>query len=159
MDSPNSDFHLKETSIAVDNGTDAGAPSDDYDGNPRPVGQGYDIGAYEYQGSVDVFDFEGNSGMPGGYSLSQNYPNPFNPATLIEYEIPRGKPLQNVTINIYNLSGEKVRTLLNRSHLSGEFAVQWDGRDDTGTELPGGVYLYRLQSEAGVETRKMLLIR
>jgi len=88
------------------------------------------------------------------YALLQNYPNPFNPATMIEYELPRAGQIE---ITIFNLLGEKVRALVNHHQASGQYRVQWDGRDDNGKAVTSGVYLYRLRAENFVQTRKMIL--
>ncbi len=169
------DFHLTENSPAIDNGTEVGAPAVDYDGNSRPHGAGFDIGAYEYQGPVGVARQENST--PTTYSLSQNYPNPFyagggslparwqtgafggNPATKCIYTIPQNVVAHGVSIAIYNLLGQKIRTLYDGPHSPGTFTVQWDGRDEEGVGVPAGIYLLKLVSESTVLTRKMLLIR
>ena len=68
----------------MDNGTGSGAPNIDFGGNPRPSGQGFDIGAYEYQFSSDIGD-NGFNSNPKEFILYQNYPNPFNSTTKINY--------------------------------------------------------------------------
>jgi hypothetical protein len=81
--------------------------------------------------------------IPSGYNLSQNYPNPFNPATTIEFSLPQSG---FVTLKIYNILGEEVATLV--------YKYNWDARG-----LASGVYLYRVETDNFVHTRKMLLIR
>lgn len=94
--------------------------------------------------------------MPGSYSLSQNYPNPFNPSTEISFNLPvRGE----VHLEIYNLLGQNVRTLLNGTFEVGSHTVTWDGRADNGTAVASGVYLYRLQSGNYSLTKKMTLMK
>jgi len=91
-----------------------------------------------------------------GFSLRQNYPNPFNPSTVLEYEIP-----QNgwVSLEIYNVLGQKVRQLL-ADHLErGHHRITWDGKDDNGEDLANGVYFYRLQAGEFTETKKMILLK
>jgi dipeptidyl aminopeptidase/acylaminoacyl peptidase len=101
------------------------------------------------------------------FSLHQNYPNPFwngatslarsegNPSTMIRYDLP--KPAQ-VKLVIYNLLGEKVRTLVDAIQPSGIKQARWDGMDETGQPLPNGVYLYRLEAGGVTQTRRMLLL-
>ena len=90
------------------------------------------------------------------YHLNQNYPNPFNPTTQISFELPVGEFVQ---LEVYNLIGQKVRTLLNENRPAGVQQVTWDARDDTGRELPAGIYYYQLKSSDFQQTRKMLLVK
>ena len=90
------------------------------------------------------------------YELLQNYPNPFNPETIIEYQVPkRGK----VQLNIYNMLGQKIRTLVDDVLPAGNYHVVWDGLDDHGNRVATGVYLYQLKGENALITKKMLLIK
>ncbi len=90
--------------------------------------------------------------MPAEFSLSQNYPNPFNPTTLIKYSVPTG----NVTLEIYNMLGQKVRTLINKKVAAGSYDIVWDGTDYAGKQVSSAVYIYQLKSDAGVKAKKML---
>jgi len=93
---------------------------------------------------------------PYRFELSQNYPNPFNPVTTIEY----GTPIRSqVTIEIFNVLGQKVRTLVNATQSAGSYRVEWAGTDDAGQSVPTGVYLYRFQAGEVVQTKKMLLLK
>ena len=95
--------------------------------------------------------------VPAGFRLLPNYPNPFNPETTIQYQVPA--PGQ-VTLTIYNLLGEKVRTLVQTVQPAGKYSAKWDGRNVSGTGVGSGVYFYELQiGNASVATRKMLLLR
>jgi hypothetical protein len=93
---------------------------------------------------------------PTYFLLFQNFPNPFNPVTLIEYQLPQ--PAQ-VDLAIYNLLGQKIKTLVNEKRGAGQFTVQWHGRNDQGRAMPSGVYLYRMRAGDYIDSKKMLLIR
>ena len=88
--------------------------------------------------------------------LEPNYPNPVNSGTEIPFAL--ALPAQ-VELTIYNVAGQKVRTLLHGTRGAGNHQVRWDGRGESGRELSSGVYLYRLRAGAGVQTRKLLLLR
>jgi parallel beta-helix repeat protein len=88
---------------------------------------------------------------------SYNYPNPFNPATAISYQVPA--PGGRVRLSIYDLSGRKVRTLVDEHRAAGRHAAVWQGRDDRGRELGSGVYFYRLEIGADVFQRKMVMLK
>ena len=104
------------------------------------------------QGSATVIV----SSIPHRFSLSQNYPNPFNPSTWITYQI--AAPGE-VSLVIYNVMGQSVRTLV-AGHQDAEiFQVEWGGKDDSGQKVSSGVYLYRLVSQKAVEIRRMLLLK
>jgi len=93
----------------------------------------------------------GESNVPETYHLSQNYPNPFNPRTEISFSLPAAS---NVTLEIFNVMGQKVATLVN-SHLeAGEHSVTWDG-----SQAASGVYLYRFRADDFEATRKMVLMK
>ena len=97
------------------------------------------------------------------FSLKQNYPNPSNPSTDIRYTV-RGSqsvvrsPL-HTTLKIYNILGEKVRTLVDEPKSAGSYEVVWDGKDDKGKEVASGIYFYQLKTGDFTETKKMLLLK
>lgn len=97
--------------------------------------------------------------LPRAFTLSQNVPNPFNPSTTISYIVPEETAGGRVSIRVYNLRGALVRSLVDRDHQPGVYAVEWDGRDESGRDLPSGVYFYRLKAETAAISRKMVLIR
>ena len=96
--------------------------------------------------------------VPESFEVRQNYPNPFNSGTTISFTLPAWSP---VTLEIYNVLGRKVRTLLDGQVLSDEVThtIQWDGTGSTGEAVSTGVYFYRLRANDQVETRKMVLVR
>ena len=94
--------------------------------------------------------------IPVSMQLFQNYPNPFNPVTNIRYRLAQGGP---VHLAIYNLLGQRVRTLVNLRQSPGEYTVRWDGRNEAGRPVSSGLYFYRLQTGDKQLMRKMLLVR
>ena len=93
---------------------------------------------------------------PGAYTLYQNYPNPFNPQTTIKFNLPTAG---HAELSIYNMLGQKIRTLANEAFSSGEHEKIWDGRSDDGQLMASGVYFYRLKSEDFTQTKKMNLMK
>ena len=85
------------------------------------------------------------------FDLHQNYPNPFNPTTTIEFDLPK---TSNVTLKIFNILGEEVTTLVSDRLSAGSYSYEWDANN-----LASGVYLYRLETQGFVETKKMILMK
>ncbi len=106
-------------------------------------------------GYVDV-DEHVSEILPEKYMLSQNYPNPFNLSTNIMYRIPEKS---HVTITVFNLLGQKVKTLVDETKSAGEYRVRWDGNDEYGQEVSTGIYFYRIKAGDYAESRKMLLLK
>ncbi len=96
------------------------------------------------------------SDVPEEFTLMQNYPNPFNPMTTIRYEL---KNAAQVTLTVYNILGQKIRTLVNRQLPSGSYQVLWDAKSDAGVPVSSGIYFYRLDTGQFVQTKKMILLR
>ncbi|HQV34164.1 MAG TPA: T9SS type A sorting domain-containing protein, partial [Calditrichia bacterium] len=94
--------------------------------------------------------------LPATARLLGNYPNPFNPGTTIAYELAHNADME---ISIYNLLGQKVRTLVKGNMPAGPGQVTWNGTDQNGLPVASGIYLYRLESENRVFTRKMVLLK
>ena len=88
--------------------------------------------------------------------LGDNYPNPFNPTTTIEYSIARDA---HVSLAIYNVKGERVRTLVDAFQKRDEYRAVWDGTDSRGNAVASGVYFYRLKADEYVESKKLILLR
>jgi hypothetical protein len=97
-----------------------------------------------------------NGGLPAPLRLNQNVPNPFNPATVISFEVESERP---VRLDIYDVSGQLVRRLVDETLGAGPHAVTWDGKDQSGTAMASGVYFYKLQSGQVQDTRRMTLLR
>ncbi|UCE18933.1 MAG: T9SS type A sorting domain-containing protein, partial [Gemmatimonadota bacterium] len=96
---------------------------------------------------------------PSEYYLYQNYPNPFNPTTDIIYFIPDGRSPTHTTLKIYNVLGQRVRTLIDERKGPGLYSINWDGKDEKGHEALSGVYLYCLKIGDFIATRRMLLLK
>ncbi|MDZ7393065.1 MAG: M20/M25/M40 family metallo-hydrolase [candidate division KSB1 bacterium] len=109
------------------------------------------------QGGVSGTDQKPASGnVPGAFVLEQNYPNPFNPHTLIRFALPRSA---RVEVRVLNTAGQVVRTMFRGPLNQGSHQLSWDGKDDTGVAVAGGIYLYQLVSEDVCLTRKCALVR
>jgi len=89
-------------------------------------------------------------------SLAQNYPNPFNPQTTIAFTI---KDRGAVTLKVYNVNGELVRTLANETRAAGPYSLTWDGHNDAGQSVSSGVYFYKLVTNNFSQTKKMVLLK
>ncbi|MCD4773754.1 MAG: T9SS type A sorting domain-containing protein [Bacteroidales bacterium] len=101
-------------------------------------------------------DEETENKLISGLYLEQNYPNPFNSQTRINYTVPNQS---NVSLKIYNIKGELVRTLQNGQQQEGKYSVRWKGINDSGNHVCSGIYFYRLQTENFIETRKLFMIK
>ena len=94
--------------------------------------------------------------IPSNYSLKQNYPNPFNPATTIVYQIAKS---EFVNISIFDLAGNRVKRILNQHVSSGLGFATWDGKNEIGQNVSGGIYLYSIDTPSFSQTRKMILLK
>jgi len=103
-------------------------------------------GAYEFSKTIKV-----NIGSPINFELNQNYPNPFNPSTIISFNLPKSG---QVTLKIYNLMGEEIKTLVEGYKETGIYTVNFTAED-----LASGMYLYRLSTNDFTETKKMLFMK
>jgi hypothetical protein len=94
--------------------------------------------------------------IPTEFALSQNYPNPFNPTTSIKFAIPENA---NVQLNVYNMLGQKVRTIMDGMQDAGYYTVNWDGTNDLGSKVSSGIYIYRISAGKYNATMKMNLLK
>ncbi|MCH7878604.1 MAG: T9SS type A sorting domain-containing protein [candidate division Zixibacteria bacterium] len=97
-----------------------------------------------------------NPTLPERFVLNQNYPNPFNAGTTIEYSLPRRS---HVTIEVFNVLGQRVRSLVDREMSAGSYTISWNGTNVSGQLVASGVYLYRFQAGDHIETKKMQLLK
>ncbi len=94
--------------------------------------------------------------QPLKYALEQNFPNPFNPETRIYFELPE---TQHVTLVIYNMRGQQVRTLVDQRYAPGHHILNWDGRNNSGVLVPSSVYIYRIKAGDFIDYKKMTLLK
>ncbi|MEW6412554.1 MAG: C25 family cysteine peptidase [Candidatus Zixiibacteriota bacterium] len=119
------------------------------------IATGYAIGRVTFTPTLTT-DVEDEIQIPTGFALTQNYPNPFNPSTTIEFALPTRSA---VTLEVINILGQNVRTLLNESLSAGSHSVNWNGNDKNGAAVASGVYFYRLTTETDSAVRKMILAK
>ena len=122
--------------------------------------ESYNITFYLGPGSVDIFqkimmqkstDEQLSENIPFEYSLEQNFPNPFNPTTRISFQLPAN---EFVTLKVYDVLGKEIQTLINEQKSSGEHYIEFDG-----SNLPSGIYFYKMQAGNFVQTKKFVLMK
>ncbi|KAA3617349.1 MAG: T9SS C-terminal target domain-containing protein [Calditrichaeota bacterium] len=109
----------------------------------------------EFKIETDM-EFTGSNIMPEKYALHQNYPNPFNPVTTIPFSL---KDDTKVALYIYNILGQRVRTLVNKKYEAGTYQLKWDGRNDYGVKVSTGLYFYNIVTPKFVKSKKMILLK
>ncbi len=105
---------------------------------------------------VEVDGVDITTTVPTSFFLAQNYPNPFNPSTTIEFSIEANN---FVSLEIYNIIGQQVKSLINESMPAGAYTVEWDATNEQGGRVASGIYLYRLTVENNTQSKKMLLLK
>ena len=136
-------------------------------GGPRPLPIGepaaaiierlYTSGPPETIRQLTAVAETGNGSVPSHWSLRQNYPTPFNSSTVLPFQAPTS--IADAALHIYNLQGQKVRTLVEGPVIAGYREISWDGQDQNGRIVASGVYLYRLKTGSIDLTRKLLFLR
>jgi mono/diheme cytochrome c family protein len=106
--------------------------------------------------SVERFVLSREPVIPITFALHQNFPNPFNPITTLRYDLPSDAL---VTLSIYDMLGREITQLVNATQEAGFKSVQWDATDSMGRPVSAGVYLYQIQAEKFVQTKKMVLLK
>jgi len=114
---------------------------------------------YELLANVDYqvtsIDFA-DENLPKSFSLSQNYPNPFNPTTTIQFSIPNQV---KVELNIYDIMGRKVNSLVSSNYSAGNYNVVWDGTNDNGMMVSSGIYFYQVKAGNQIAVKKMSFLK
>jgi hypothetical protein len=128
----------------------------------RFASDGYETFEGWYIDDIDL-TFEGGStsgvdegALPSVFALRQNVPNPFNPVTVIEYQLPQAG---HVRLDVYNVAGKLVTTLVDEAQQPGRKAVTWNGTDANGRKVASGVYLYRIEAGTDVAKKMMVLLK
>ena len=124
-----------------------------------PVASDYDFGTSSYDTLYHNITLtrgvatstESNGELPASFALEQNYPNPFNPTTTVAFDVPQAA---NVRIEVYNILGQSVSTLLNETRAAGSYTLEFDA-----SNLATGTYILRMESLDFVQTRRMMLIK
>jgi hypothetical protein len=107
------------------------------------------VNRYEYLSTV-------SEGIPNEFALHENYPNPFNPTTTLRFDLPK---VSDVTLTIYNMLGQKIKTFNMNDTPAGYHSIKWDATNDYGDPVGAGVYLYQLRANQFVKTKKMVLLK
>jgi ligand-binding sensor domain-containing protein len=106
--------------------------------------------------TTDIDDFENQNITLNSFLLFQNYPNPFNHVTIIKYQLLKKI---NVTLKVYNLIGQEIKTLVSKKQPAGFYSVKWDGTNDYGNKVPSSVYIYRMKAGDIVQSKKLVLVK
>ncbi len=146
-------FRYRGYFLAGGQSSEVGARVATFETNPlQNMSQAQSFGAVTSVRTVD------GAHRPAAFALFANYPNPFNPSTEIRYQLATASSTPT-TLRVYNLLGQEIRTLVNERQPAGLYAVVWDGNDTFGRAVSSGVYIYRLEVDGFVESRKMLLVK
>ena len=105
--------------------------------------------------ALSLQTLSGGTALPTDFALGQNYPNPFNPSTIIPYQLPASG---HVRLEVFNVLGQRLATLVDAERSAGAHTAQWDGTDAAGRAVGAGVYIYRLSIGRMTESRRMVLV-
>ena len=120
----------------------------------RSVGTTTDVAGH-FALSLQALSTARGAALPTDFALKQNYPNPFNPSTIIPYHLPASG---HVRLEVFNMLGQRLATLVDAERPAGAHTAQWDGTDAAGRAVGAGVYIYRLSSGGITESRRMVLV-
>ena len=138
----------------VTNGSELGDPEGLWSIGQSNPGNSMDITNPGDAGSVSAIRI--STVIPKEFRLEQNFPNPFNPTTTIEFAV---SEFDRVTINIFNLRGQRIKTLVDDMLSAGQYSANWNGTDLHNIPVSSGTYIYILQSGKNRQVRKMILLR
>lgn len=110
----------------------------------------------QWPGTTGINDETDFGSVPTEFDMEQNYPNPFNPETTIRFSLPNAS---QVKLEIYNMLGKRVRSLVNGQFNAGIHTAKWDGKDDFGRSLSSGVYFYRIEADRFAKTQRMVMMK
>jgi len=110
----------------------------------------------QFDGVTVNLNTSGDPNVPMSFGLHQNYPNPFNPSTIIQYDLPAPS---KVRLDVFNVLGQQVKTLVDDYQEAGYQSVTWNGDDDNGSSVATGIYFYKISADNKVETKKMMLLK
>jgi len=125
-------------------------------GSTQGLSAGFWQGAGRAARPTAVEEDPADTTIPQAFHLNQNYPNPFNPTTTISYGL--AEP-STVLLEMFNVLGQKIRTLVTAHQTAGTYSIQWDACTDDGLPVSSGIYIYRLQAGDFVQVRQMLLLK
>lgn len=108
-----------------------------------------------HKGALDVKEVSTPT-KPTVFSLAQNFPNPFNPKTMIRFALPKDSW---VKLEVYNILGQKVKTLVDENLTAGVKEVEWDGKDNKGLEVASGIYFYKIKADDFSDVKKMVMLK
>ncbi|RMF66327.1 MAG: T9SS C-terminal target domain-containing protein [Calditrichaeota bacterium] len=156
---PAGEYKIEATGVGYATGFFGG--SDETSAASVAVGGGQDAASIdltlEEDNVTSVGSQNGTSGVPESFALFQNYPNPFNPETTIKYQLPEAAHL---TVKIYNILGQEIRTLVDKQQPAGVYSVTWDGKDSLGRQVASGIYIYQVKAgEKFRSSRRMLMLK
>ena len=153
-------YSLSEYSPCIDAGTrdttGLNLPPYDLAGNWRIWNDRIDMGCFEFDSRPWVSNDDPVLPEPVQLTLHQNYPNPFNPTTTISFDLAKPGP---VTIDVFNIKGQKMQALVDNSFTAGQHSITWDGTDSKGKPVASGVYFYRMTTPKSTLIHKMLLMK
>ena len=112
------------------------------------------VGDPRWQGNLSSKDDQ--EVLPKDFTLHHNYPNPFNPTTTIDYSLSSN---EEVTLAIYNIRGELVKTLTSRFHQAGRYSAVWHGKNDLDEKVSSGIYIYSLYTPQGTISKRLVLLK
>lgn len=145
----------KLKALEVRQGASAGFADFDGDGRLDAIVSEYNGNFSFFKNAAPLSVSTGTVGSPGSFALSQNFPNPFNPSTTITFTVPAsGAAATKTSLEIFDLLGRRITTLVNDVRPAGTYSVQWQA-----VNIPSGMYLYRLRCGELTETKRMLLLK